>query len=1516
MNVKFTIQGDVSDLTTKLNTLKSQYHDTLKSISEQNDLLVKKQRELTQERNKQVSLTPKTEEMKASQEKVSLLNREIRAIKALRTELQANESRLKTHIALNQKELSQKKQKLALLEQEKNAQKSATQQLIKNIEAEKDRLLINSRAVQVERKYAQMMKDVISLRKQGVISEREELLAIKNLNNAKREELINNKSISNQIVRDIRQIESYVVALYGVKRAYDATLGVGFDYNKTIESELMGLKLLIVQNLKKVDSQGKLITLQERYNIAQKESIKMMEQIKKINPETPYNLKDTVKVYKALFPQLAKYKASMTDIADITKKFTIIAKANGLEVDQFIRTVDTAFSGSMANSQLKQRLELLGLTNKAIKEAIKNGTLLDLIKDKFKDVDVELLGLKQTWANASSAFETNWQTIWGELQRPLFEKLIKETQSLNDYMSKNSDDIIENIKRVGEAFKIVGGIGIAYMLNKSVKAKALFTGLLTIVEKGLFGFANMWEMVEKKGVSSLFSMGSATTTLSGKIARLGKGIEKIPKLFMSLLEANPIGILVMGFEAYNMWVNKSREATERLNKELHATTMEMLKATKAQRAVAIIDLQKEATEHRKIADELNLQYRIAKRKYGVTSDEVQVLKAKQDTEYQLARSAEKQLNLWRDIDTTTVDTVYNTDTLTDSVSKTADEATRLKNNMVATLMALHQAQRQMAVAQGSMSLGQKTLGDAKEKANASTLAFLSYKSKHQNDTTDIEYMKLQTKMLQDQANYIKVANGLAKQRLALSTQIADKNQKIYTSTLKEKDAIKSNIDYLKGKIELQKDEVNKYQPDTVEYAREYAKLQDLQIQKQSLITSLQKKSATHTKSASSSIKKQQTDAYNLYKEYLRLTNQTEKLKDIQNKETLNKFIKAGYDKKQIDELRKALNKVNKEVTLDFATQFKNMFDSLLKGDIAGAIKGLFSGISMEMMKNPIDKFSKYLGDKVSSIFSGLGDFGNLFGGLALGGIGSLLGNVLGGWLNKEETPPELESIHKTSQSMEKALDFIKNAQDPLLSYTKKQTEYLKIIASSFGNVGKNLLASGIDFSGDFYQETTKGGIFSTKSYELYGTDVAFNAASMADVISGNLQAYYDEVIKKTYSSLFKKKTSYFTDTTDISNLIAQDIANATKAMFSSIVSSSNLLGLSVNLNDILSETIDIGKIDTTGKTGTEIAKLIEERFGAEFDAIVNKYFGDALYEFQKDGEGLAETLSRVSVTFEQTADLLGQVGQQVNWQNANYLVDAIGGMEDFNGLWGSYIDNYYTDAEKWAMKQKTLAESFEALGMKMPETKANFRDLLETFDISDKASSETYAQLLKLSPLLGEYFDWMDENAKDALANQEDANKALEEEKRRQEELQRKQLDSLKSQLSFYDNLLKKIDGLYKGSLSYLNVFEKQAYFDNRAKFSKSQNDTENYLASLESRLEYDKQIATEKEDYAYKFDSYITELKQQKPKKTLDDVVLQIEDLKKEISETREAIKHSGKETVEATTNVANAVEASLYAT
>jgi len=597
--------------------------------------------------------------------------------------------------------------------------------------------------------------------------------------------------------------------------------------------------------------------------------------------------------------------------------------------------------------------------------------------------------------------------------------------------------------------------------------------------------------------------------------------------------------------------------------------------------------------------------------------------------------------------------------------------------------------------------------------------------------------------------------------------------------------------------------------------------------------------------------------------------------------------------------------------MDFANAYSEAFKNVLNGDIKSAFVSFFNNISTTLMAPFISNISNALNSMTKGLISSLKLDLNSFGGSAImGGLGlgiDLLFKGISGLFNSEETPPELSSIHKESQSISKALDYIKNVQYPLLDYTKQQTGYLKIIASSFGNIGNNLSLSGLDISGKFYKGKSKGNFFRTKSYELYGTDIRFTKATLADWMNGNIQAYFDEIIKKTYNSWFKHKVSYSTKTTDISNLLAQDLQNATISIFETLQSSAKVLG--VQLGDMSNYSIDLGKIDTTGKSAEEIAQEIEARFNATFDQMTQDYFG-FVAEFQQAGEKLGTTLIRVTTTFEQVSYAISKFGQNIDWKVSNYLADASGGMDAFFTNYNSYVKNFFSDSEQLAFMQQDLTKSFEAYGYTLPKTKDDYRALLESIDLTDKSSAEAYAGLLSLNSAFAEYID-----------TQEDVRKAQEEAKKAQEDTQRTMLER---SIQFYKDILKEIDNFWQSDLSYLNVFEKQAKYDEIASRYQNRRDTENYLDSLKTKLEYDKKIATTREAYAFEANKYVDALKNAKPSEaTLNDVVKTIEELKAELRDTKDTIVIASDtnialqtEIAENTKATADAAEASNYQT
>lgn len=74
-----------------------------------------------------------------------------------------------------------------------------------------------------------------------------------------------------------------------------------------------------------------------------------------------------------------------------------------------------------------------------------------------------------------------------------------------------------------------------------------------------------------------------------------------------------------------------------------------------------------------------------------------------------------------------------------------------------------------------------------------------------------------------------------------------------------------------------------------------------------------------------------------------------------------------------------------------------------------------------------------------------------------------------------------------------------------------------------------------------------------------------------------------------------------------------------------------------------------------------------------------------------------------------------------------------GGLETFSSSLNSYIDLYYSDAEKASMATKQLQSQFSQLNITMPASTAEFRKMVEAQDLTTESGRKTYAALISLS---------------------------------------------------------------------------------------------------------------------------------------------------------------------------------------
>ena len=244
--------------------------------------------------------------------------------------------------------------------------------------------------------------------------------------------------------------------------------------------------------------------------------------------------------------------------------------------------------------------------------------------------------------------------------------------------------------------------------------------------------------------------------------------------------------------------------------------------------------------------------------------------------------------------------------------------------------------------------------------------------------------------------------------------------------------------------------------------------------------------------------------------------------------------------------------------------------------------------------------------------------------------------------------------------------------------------------------------------------------------------------------------------------------------------------------------------------------VSIGKISLQGKTGQQIQETLTNVFGKLGDQIAATAF-PLLIPFQKVGEGLFQTMTRVATGMEEArfyierlgksfndlsyTDILnkqGDVGFEALYQSikktdeALYGVDnnlikiienldstaeelytaysvldtlrstlsflglaaegisfasirGAGSLENLSNGINDYIENFLSDEEKLSYKTMLLTKEFDRLGIALPNSKDDFKALINSLDLTTEEGQKLYGQLITLS---GAFADVSDEAEK------------------------------------------------------------------------------------------------------------------------------------------------------------------------
>jgi hypothetical protein len=90
--------------------------------------------------------------------------------------------------------------------------------------------------------------------------------------------------------------------------------------------------------------------------------------------------------------------------------------------------------------------------------------------------------------------------------------------------------------------------------------------------------------------------------------------------------------------------------------------------------------------------------------------------------------------------------------------------------------------------------------------------------------------------------------------------------------------------------------------------------------------------------------------------------------------------------------------------------------------------------------------------------------------------------------------------------------------------------------------------------------------------------------------------------------------------------------------------------------------------------------------------------------------------------------------QTVSAAAAQGLADAAGGFDKLNSSLGNYYNLFYSDAERNARSMKQMSDEFDTWGVKMPQSKDEFRALFESIDLTSESGRRAAARLLEVAP--------------------------------------------------------------------------------------------------------------------------------------------------------------------------------------
>jgi tape measure domain-containing protein len=352
-----------------------------------------------------------------------------------------------------------------------------------------------------------------------------------------------------------------------------------------------------------------------------------------------------------------------------------------------------------------------------------------------------------------------------------------------------------------------------------------------------------------------------------------------------------------------------------------------------------------------------------------------------------------------------------------------------------------------------------------------------------------------------------------------------------------------------------------------------------------------------------------------------------------------------------------------------------------------------------------------------------------------------------------------------SESIGNSLDIIASASEKIVGINSSMLRSLKSMNDAISGTANEIAKLG--GIGDL--GTTAGGglggalssIFSGLGLSfLFGSSkvtdrgIEVLSGSISDAINGDIFRAYEEAKKK---GLFG--SSRRINTAPLEEGITNQIGLIFQSMTDAILAGAEGLGVDLGAvqNALDAYRIEEQKISLKDLTAEEQQAELEAVFSSIFDGLVSVSI-PFIAQFQVAGEGLGETLARVSTTvlvFEEAVRSMGlefiakQLDPELFAQSAVAIADFAGGLDKFIDSYTNYVKNFLSEDEQFQIMKTRITGVFDGLDIVLPTTREGFVALIQSLDLTTSAGQEAFAVLIGLSNELDAYYTNVEDTAQE-----------------------------------------------------------------------------------------------------------------------------------------------------------------------